>query len=279
LKVNDLILEPLASSAAVLSNDEKEVGVALVDIGGGTSDVAVFHDGVLVHTAVIPMGGNLITSDIKSAYNILERQAEELKLQYGSAIPEKTQEGFIITIPGLKGRPPKQISLVDLNMIIKARVEEIVHAVKFQIELSQKEDQLGAGIVICGGGALLKNIRQLISHLTNYDVRIGYSTEHLSSNVVEEINQPQFATSLGLIMKAYEMQNENNNVKSKLGLQETKQEAETEQEVEEVETRKKSKRQKTKRQKQGDESSSNLIDKLKDKMSRLFEEDEDVEDL
>ncbi|HPG72868.1 MAG TPA: cell division protein FtsA [Bacteroidales bacterium] len=268
LKVNGLVLEPLASSAAVLTGDEKEIGVALVDIGGGTTDVAIFHDGVLMHTAVIPLGGNVITSDIKQAFNILERQAEELKKQYGSAIFDKSQEEIIISIPGLKGRPPKEMSLKDLSVIIKARVEEIIHAVLFQIEVSGVSKKLGAGMVICGGGALLKNIRQLFSHISGYDVRIGYPNEYLSSELVEEINQPQFATSVGLIMRGLELQSGKNSLQKNYDLSKTI-------ENDDNETPQKSKENRKKEKSDNAASRPSLMDKFKNSVSKFFDEDED----
>ncbi len=272
LKVNGLILEPLASSAAVLTNDEKEIGVALVDIGGGTTDIAVFHDGVIVHTAVIPLGGNVITSDIKQAFNILERQAEELKKQYGSALPEKSQEEIIISVPGLKGRPPKEMSLNTLSLIIKARIEEIVHAVMFQLEVSGKARKLGAGMVICGGGSLLKNVRQLFSHLTGYDVRIGYPNEYLTSDVVEEINQPQFATSVGLIMKGFEMQQTAHETKKTIEIMTGKEPEEKEEPAKPDKKQKEKKKQRDEDAPEGEKVK--LLDLFKTKVSKFFDDDD-----
>jgi cell division protein FtsA len=261
IAVNSLVLEPLASAAAVLTDDEKEIGVALVDIGGGTTDVAVFHDGIISHTAVIPIGGNAITNDIKQAYTILERQAEELKKQYGSAVQEKSKEGVVISIPGLKGRKPRELPLNELSFIIQARMEEILHAVVFQLEISGCKNKLGAGIVLCGGGSLLKNLRQLCSYITGMDVRIGYPNEHLESNVVDSINQPQFATSIGLIMKGYEYIEENemksNDVYANIGIDEDVEE-ETNSEVENEEK----------------PDRPGILTKFKTKVSRLFEEDD-----
>ncbi|HQP03817.1 MAG: cell division protein FtsA [Bacteroidales bacterium] len=286
IKVNDLILEPLASSSAVLTCDEKEIGVAMVDIGGGTTDLAIYHDGMIVHTAVIPFGGNAITSDIRQYFNILERQAEELKKQYGSAIYEKSQEEIIITIPGLKGRPPKELSLSKLTMITKARVEEIIHAVMFQIETSGVADKLGAGIVICGGGALLKNIRQAFSYITELDVRVGYPNEYLNSDVVEEINQPQFATAVGLIMKGYELQNTVVAKKEPFDLikdtfpgdsQPDEKEMRKLKEKERKEREKAEKEEKKKAKLDDDDDDkekTSFMDKIKTTVSKLFDEDD-----
>ncbi|MCK5823022.1 MAG: cell division protein FtsA [Bacteroidales bacterium] len=204
LKVNKLILEPLASSNAVLTEDEKEVGVTLIDIGGGTTDVAVFYDGIIRHTAVIPYGGNVITNDIKIGCSILERQAEALKIKFGSALADEAQENKVVTIPGISGRQSKEISFKSLAHIIQSRMEEIISEIYFEIETSGFADKLGAGIVITGGGALLKNLPQLVAYKTGMDVRIGFPNEYLTSDAVDDINQPKYATAIGLILKGYE---------------------------------------------------------------------------
>lgn len=204
MKVNNLVLEPLASSAAVLTEDEKEVGVALVDIGGGTTDIAVFHDGIIRHTAVIPFGGNVVTYDIKEGCAILERQAEALKIQFGSALAEMARDDEVVSIPGISGREPKEISFKNLAYIIQSRMEEIIGAIYFEIEASGFIEKLGAGIVLTGGGALLKHLPQLVAFKTGLDVRLGYPNEYLHSNVIEEVNKTMYATSVGLILKGYE---------------------------------------------------------------------------
>ena len=204
LEVNDVILEPLASSSAVLTEDEKEAGVALVDIGGGTTDVAVYHDGIIRHTAVIPFGGNVVTLDIKEGCAILERHAEELKIKFGSALGDLAEEKKSVIIPGISGRDSKEISFKSLAYIIQSRMEEIIDAVMFEIENSEYAEKLSAGIVITGGGALLRHLQQLVRFRTGMDVRIGYPNAHLAGNVAEDINQPMFATSVGLILKGYE---------------------------------------------------------------------------
>jgi len=205
LKVNQLILEPLASSSAVLTDDEKEAGVALVDIGGGTTDVAVFFDDSIRHTAVIPFGGNVVTKDIKEGCKILHRQAEALKTQFGSALGDLAPDDKVVTIPGINGREPKEISFKNLAYIIQMRMEEIIDAVMFEIENSGCMDKLSAGIVLTGGGALLKHLSQLVRFHTGMDVRIGYPIEYLNSDPAEEINKPQYATSVGLLLKGWEL--------------------------------------------------------------------------
>lgn len=204
LTVNQLVLEPLASSSAVLTEDEKEAGVALVDIGGGTTDVAVYYDEVIRHTAVIPFGGNVVTLDVKEGCSILNKQAEALKTQFGSALGDLAPEDKVVTIPGISGREPKEISFKSLAYIIQSRMEEIIDAVMFEIENSGCLEKLSAGIVLTGGGAMLKHLPQLVKFRTGLDVRVGYPSECLASNTDENINQPMFSTSVGLLLKGME---------------------------------------------------------------------------
>lgn len=204
LEVSDITLEPLASAEAVLSQEEKEAGVVLVDIGGGTTDVAIFKDGIIRHTAVIPFGGNVITEDIKEGCSIIEKQAELLKIKFGSAWPGENKENEIVSIPGLRGREPKEISMKMLSKIIHARVVEIIEQVYLEIKnygYDENKKKLIAGIVLTGGGSQLKHIKQLVEYVTGMDTRIGYPNEHLSSQSDEEFAAPAFATAVGLVMK------------------------------------------------------------------------------
>jgi cell division protein FtsA len=203
LQTIDLHLEPLASSDAVLSDEEKEAGVVLVDIGGGTTDVAIFYDGIIRHTAVIPFGGNIITDDIKEGCGIIRTQAEQLKVKFGSALSQENQENEIISIPGLRGRPHKEISVRFLAQIIQARMEEILEFVLFEIKSSGYERKLSAGIVVTGGGSLLKHLPQLVMLTTGMDCRIGTPNEHLAGND-DELKNPLYATGVGLVMKGIE---------------------------------------------------------------------------
>jgi len=204
LSVKDMILEPLASSDAVLTEDEKEAGVVLVDIGGGTTDVAVFYDNIIRHTAVIPLGGNVVTKDIKEGCAILQRHAEALKLQYGSALGDIAPEDKVVSIPGISGRDPKEISFRSLAYIIQSRMEEIIDFVNFEIQNSGYADKLAAGVVITGGGAMLKHLPQLMKFKTAMDVRLGLPNEHLAGTGKNEINQPMYATAVGLIMRGFD---------------------------------------------------------------------------
>lgn len=205
IELSGLTLEPLASADAVLSQEEKEAGVALIDIGGGTTDLAIFKDGIIRHTAVIPFGGNVITDDIKEGCSIIEKQAELLKVKFGSAWPGENKENEIVSIPGLRGREPKEISLKNLSKIINARVVEIIELVFEEIKAYGHEEpkkKLIAGIVLTGGGAQLKHIKQLVEYITGMDTRIGYPNEHLAGNSEEEISSPLYATAVGLVMNS-----------------------------------------------------------------------------
>jgi len=201
MNVEDLILEPLASAEAVLSEEEKEAGIALVDIGGGTTDIAIFQEGIIRHTAVIPLGGNIITEDVKEGCSIIKNQAEALKMKFGSALAAENKEEEIVSIPGLRGRTPKEITLKNLANIIQARVEEIIEHVYFEIKNSGYEKKLIGGIVLTGGGAQLNHIAQLFEFITGLDTRIGYPNEHLAGNVPEELNSPMYSTGIGLVIK------------------------------------------------------------------------------
>ncbi len=201
LEVVELILEPIASAEAVLSEEEKEAGVVLVDIGGGTTDLAIFQDGIIRHTAVIPFGGDIITEDVKEGCTIIKKHAEELKVKFGSALASENRDEEIVAIPGLRGRPPKEISLKNLASIVQARMEEIIEHVYYEIKNSGFEKKLIAGIVLTGGGAQLKHISQLTEFITGMDTRIGYPNEHLSSEVDNEVASPMFSTGIGLVIE------------------------------------------------------------------------------
>lgn len=200
LEVDSLTLEPLASSAAVLTEEEKEAGIALVDIGGGTTDIAIFQDGIIRHTAVIPFGGNVITDDIRQGCTIMRNQAEQLKVKFGSALALENKETDIVVIPGLKGREPKEISVRNLSHIIQARMEEIIEHVHYEIRNSGYEKQLIGGIVLTGGGAQLRHMKQLVEYITGMDCRIGFPNEHVSKAPDESLLVPAMSTGVGLVI-------------------------------------------------------------------------------
>jgi len=203
LDLAGITLEPLASAEAVLSAEEKEAGVALIDIGGGTTDLAIFKNGIIRHTAVVPFGGNVITEDIKEGCSIIEKQAELLKTKFGSAWPGENKDHEIVSIPGLRGRDPKEITLKNLSKIINARVIEIIEQVFSEIKNYGHEEpkkKLIAGIVLTGGGAQLKHLKQLVEYITGMDTRVGYPNENLAGDSDENLSSPQYATAVGLLM-------------------------------------------------------------------------------
>jgi cell division protein FtsA len=270
LRVHDVILEPLASSSAVLTEDEMEAGVALVDIGGGTTDIAVYYEGAIRHTAVIPFGGNVVTKDIKEGCSILERQAEELKIKFGSALGDLAEEDKVVIIPGISGRDSKEISFKSLAYIIQSRMEEIFDAVMFEIENSECMDKLSAGIVITGGGAMLRHLPQLVRFRTGMDVRIGYPNAHLAGTVAEDLNQPMLATSVGLLIRGYEFLDSRWE-----DIPDAHQEEAVPQPEKQAGSLKKEpthKAQEQERQEKQERPKTNMIDKLKKTLTEIFDE-------
>jgi cell division protein FtsA len=203
LEIEDLILEPLASSLAVLSDEEKEAGVCLIDIGGGTTDIAIFYDNIIRHTAVIPFGGNIVTNDIKQGLMVLPQQAEQLKTKFGKAIAEEASVNEIVSIPGIRNRAAKEISTKNLSNIIQARMEEIIEMAHNEIISSGFENRLAGGIVITGGGAQLSCLKQLVEYMTGMDTRIGYPNEHLGKSKIESVKSPMYATAVGLVLAGF----------------------------------------------------------------------------
>lgn len=257
LKVKKMILEPLASASSVLTGDEKEIGVAMVDIGGGTTDVAIYYDGILRHTAVIPFGGDVITRDIKEGCSILHRQAEKIKVQFGTALGDAAPEDQVVSVPGISGREPKMISIRFLSKIIQARMEEIVDHISYEIDNSGFANKLGAGITITGGGALLKHIRQLVSYKTSLDVNVGYPSRCL---LIEnpEINLPMYSTSVGLLLNGYLLEKES---LKQVEIKPEKEEENEDEDNEEVVEKKNTK-----------EKDDNFLNIIKDKFQNLFDD-------
>jgi len=204
LEVSSLTLEPIASAAAVLSQEEKEAGVALVDIGGGTTDLAIFHDGIIRHTSVVPFGGNVITKDIKEGCKVMQHQAELLKVKFGAALADEVYENRMITIPGLKGRDPKEISEKNLALIIQSRVEEIFDHIFWEIRRSGYENRLIGGVVLTGGGSLLRYIDKLVELHTGLSTRIGIPIEQLAHGYTKEVSSPIYSTAIGLLLNGCE---------------------------------------------------------------------------
>ncbi len=199
LQIRDMVLEPLASSYAVLEEEEKEVGVALLDVGGGTTDLAVFEDRTIRHTAVIPFAGNQVTNDIRKGLGVLVEQAERLKCQHGFAYAESVVDDEPITIPGIGGRPPLEIDKRLLAQIIQPRMEEIFDLSAMEIKRSGFSRHLSAGVVLTGGGALIKGAAELARDVLGMPVKIGIPGG-FKAGLVREVENPIYATCVGLVL-------------------------------------------------------------------------------
>ena len=269
LNLKKLVLEPIASAAAVLTDDEREAGVAMVDIGGGTTDVVVYYDNVVRHTAVIPFGGNAITNDIKEGCGVLQRQAEQMKIQFGSCFGDLAPENKIITIPGISGRDPREISFRTLAQIIEARMDEIIGAVTYEIERSGYLSKLNAGIVFTGGGSMMNHLSQFVKYKTGLDVRMGKPL-YLTTDSGAELLRPTFSTAVGLIMRGFEYEKADKQ-KYADSVVEEKMEVElavTADDFIEKESRRKPKKEKEK-------SAKNPFQSILDFTSKIFNEDTD----
>lgn len=200
----DLVLQPIASAGAVITDEDLEAGVAIVDIGGGTTDIAVFHDGILMHTAVIPYAGCNVTEDIKKGLGVLKNQAEAMKVQFGTVLPSEANPDAYITIPGIRGLPAKEIKVQNLASIIEARVSEIIEFVQFQLKQNNLHHKLHGGIILTGGGSMIKHIVQLTELKTGLNARIGRPNINLAGGQSEELGHPMYATAIGLILRGYD---------------------------------------------------------------------------
>ena len=201
LEVADLIVEPFASASAVLSDAEMEAGVALIDIGGGTTDMCIFEDGFIRHTAIISIGGDRITKDLQEAFGILKEQAETVKVMYGSCYPTENMKNEVVVVPGLPGRRHREISRYAIAQVIQARMEDIIEKINYEIDVSSLKHRLGGGIVLTGGGSALAHITQLVSYHTGMEVHIGTPGQKLGKGIVDEVRNPMYATGIGLVMR------------------------------------------------------------------------------
>jgi len=215
LEIDNLILEPIASSLATLTEEEREAGIALVDIGGGTTDIAVFYENIIRHTAVIPLGGDIITKDIKEGFRIMEKQAEDLKKKFGHSIMEEASKKEFVSVQGLANRPPKEIAVRDLAEVIEARMREIIEEVHKELINSSYYNKLVGGLVITGGGAQMKDCEKLFQYMTQMDTRIGYPIEYLGKSKVNINNNPMYATCLGLVTAGFRALDDRDNQYSK----------------------------------------------------------------
>ena len=274
LVTKDLVLQPLASAAAVMCDQDLEAGVAIVDIGGGTTDLAVFYEGILKHTAVIPFGGENITNDIKTGLGVLKTQAEQMKIQFGSALSDEAKANAFITIPGLRGMAPKEISVKNLANIIQARMSEIMDFVTYHLkQVGLDNRMLNGGVILTGGGSQLKHLIQLTEYVTGLNARIGFPNEHLSGGHIEELAKPMYSTCIGLILKGYN-DYENKNKQMSTGFIRVQMTKEKEEEVAEetttVEAEVKAVDIKPRKTLQG------FMDRMKTNLIELFKEEEDT---
>lgn len=210
LEVADLIVEPFASATAVLSEPEMEAGVALVDIGGGTTDICIFEDGFIRHTAIISIGGDRVTKDIQEAFGIMKEQAEIVKLNYGSCYPTESMKNEVVVVPGLPGRKNKEISKYSIAQVIQARMLDIIEKVDYEIDLSNLRERLSGGLVLTGGGSAMLNIAQLFSYHTGMEIHIGMPSQKLSKGMVDEVRNPMYSTGIGLVLKGFEISERQN---------------------------------------------------------------------
>ncbi|GBG15371.1 cell division protein FtsA [Novimethylophilus kurashikiensis] len=198
LEVNDLVLQPLASSMAVLTEDEKELGVCLVDIGGGTTDIAVFKQGAIRHTGVIPIAGDQITNDIAVAFRTPTQYAEEIKIAHGCALQQLADPREIVEVPGVDGREPRQLSHQTLVEVIEARVEEIYTMVQAELRRSGFEEMIASGVVITGGSAIMRGMVELGEEILHMPVRLGLPGK--VGGLTEVVSNPRFSTGVGLVL-------------------------------------------------------------------------------
>ena len=209
LRLCGLKLEPIASADATLTDEEKEAGVVLVDIGGGTTDMVVYRDNLVRYSAVVPYGGKMVTGDIKEACSILGRYAEKLKIQFGSTWPGANLDTDIVSIPVIQGLPPKEISMKALSRVIYARMDEILDEINAEIanyrQVEPRKSLIG-GVVITGGGALLKHLPQFVSFKTQMSCRVGSPNIYLSEENREYLTSPTYATCVGLVLSGLEEQ-------------------------------------------------------------------------
>ncbi|OJV21485.1 MAG: cell division protein FtsA [Bacteroidetes bacterium 41-46] len=212
LKLKELVLEPVASALAVLSEEEMETGVAMIDIGGGTTDLLIIENNIIRHTAVIPFGGNSITEDLKQGCGVSTRNAEQMKIQYGSCITEYAPDNKTVIIPGVNGTNSREVSFKVIASIIEARVAEIVEAIMYEIERSGYQDKLHGGIVLTGGGSNLAHICNYVTYKTGYNTRIASPQNNITFDSPEAVNKPSSSTAVGLLIygceKAIERINE-----------------------------------------------------------------------
>ena len=198
IEVSDLILQPLASSLAVLTEDEKELGVCLVDIGGGTTDIAVFKQGAIRHTAVVPIAGDQMTNDVAVAFRTPTQSAEDIKVKHGCALRQLADPREIVEVPGVDGREPRQLSVQTLAEVLEPRIVELYELVLNELRRSGMEEMIASGIVITGGSAMMKGMVELGEEIFHMPVRMGLP--RYVGGLSEVVSNPRYATGVGLVL-------------------------------------------------------------------------------
>jgi cell division protein FtsA len=198
IEVSDLILQPLASSLAVLTEDEKELGVCLVDIGGGTTDIAVFKQGAIRHTAVVPIAGDQMTNDVAVAFRTPTQSAEDIKIKYGCALRQLADPREVVEVPGVDGRDPRQLSVQTLAEVLEPRVVELYELILNELRRSGMEEMIASGIVITGGSAMMKGMVELGEEIFHMPVRLGMP--RYVGGLSEVVSNPRYATGVGLVL-------------------------------------------------------------------------------
>lgn len=196
--MSDLILQPLASSEAVLTEDEKELGVCLVDIGGGTTDIAVFKNGAIRHTAVVPIAGDQVTNDIAVAFRTPTQSAEDIKIKHGCALRQLAEPREVVEVPGVDGREPRQLSVQTLAEVIEPRVVELYEFVLSELRRSGLEEMIASGIVITGGSSMMRGMVELGEEIFHTPVRLGLP--RYVGGLSEVVSNPRYATGVGLVL-------------------------------------------------------------------------------
>ncbi len=198
LEVSDLILQPLASSMAVLTEDEKELGVCLVDIGGGTTDIAVFKQGAIRHTAVVPIAGDQVTNDIAVAFRTPTQSAEDIKIKHGCSLRQLADPREVVEVPGVDGRDPRQLSVQTLAEVIEPRIVELYELVLNELRRSGMEEMIASGIVITGGSSMMRGMVELGEEIFHMPVRLGMP--RYVGGLSEVVSNPRYATGVGLVL-------------------------------------------------------------------------------
>jgi len=231
LEVNDLVLQPLASSYAVLSEDEKDLGVCLIDIGGGTTDLAVWTQGAIRHTSVIPIAGDQITNDIAMALRTPTREAEDIKCKYGCALSQLADQAETMEVAGVDDRPSRKLSRRALADVIQPRVEELYELIQSELRRAGFEEVLSSGIVLTGGASVMPGMLELGEELFHMPVRLGspkytgslhmpvrLGSPKYTGSLADVVQSPRFSTSFGLLLEAQAQRKRGQKIKEKQGV-------------------------------------------------------------